>query len=121
MTKRIEVRISSVLCGKVGQPPHTKGKSPKRCFLSRRYLWDIAEYAIYCHFMWRVYRWFVRNTKEKMQDKYAGTMNVLLHKGHSWFLLSGEIPFEGKRGTYLCIFTKKKVLSVCSSVFCVDV
>ncbi|MFR7848072.1 MAG: hypothetical protein ACLU8S_11230 [Coprococcus phoceensis] len=35
------------------------------------------------------YRWFVRNTKEKMQDKYAGTMNVLLHKGHSWFLLSG--------------------------------
>ena len=62
------------------------------------------------------YRWFVRNTKEKMQDKYAGTMNVLLHKGHSWFLLLGEIPFEGKRGTYLCIFQKRK-LSVCSSVF----
>ena len=54
------------------------------------------------------YRWFVRNTKEKMQDKYAGTMNVLLHKGHSWFFIIGEIPFEGKRGTYLCIFQKRK-------------
>lgn len=62
------------------------------------------------------YRWFVRNTKEKMQDKYAGTMNVLLHKGHSWFLLLGEIPFEGKRGTYLCIFQKRKYCQ-CVRVF----
>ena len=55
------------------------------------------------------YRWFVRNTKEKMRDKYAGTMNVLLHKGHSWFFIIGEIPFEGKRGTY---FKKESIVDV---------
>ena len=33
------------------------------------------------------------------------------------FYYQGRYPFEGKRGTYLCIFQKKKVLSVCSSVF----
>ena len=108
------MRISSVLCGKVGQPPHTKGKVAEEMFFCpERYLWDIAEYAIYYV---ESYRWFVRNTKEKMQDKYAGTMNVLLHKGHSWFLLSGEIPFEGKRGTYLCIFQKRKYCQ-CVRVF----
>ena len=53
MTKRIEVRISSVLCGKVGQPSHMKGEVAERdvFFLvpEKEYLWDIAEYAIYCH------------------------------------------------------------------------
>lgn len=50
MTKRIEVRISSVLCGKVGQLPHMKGKVAEEMFFCpERYLWDIAEYAIYCH------------------------------------------------------------------------
>ena len=64
------------------------------------------------------YRWFVRNTKEKMQDKYAGTMNVLLHKGHSWFLLSGEIPFEGREELIYAYFKKESIVSVFECFLC---
>ena len=93
-----------------------KGKSPKRCFFVQKDISGILQNIQYTVTYVESYRWFVRNTKEKMQDKYAGTMNVLLHKGHSWFLLLGEIPFEGKRGTYLCIFQKRKYCQ-CVRVF----
>ena len=33
------------------------------------------------------------------------------------FLLSGEIPFEGKRGTYLCIFQKRKYCQCVRVIF----
>ena len=93
-----------------------KGKSPKRCFFVQKDISGILQNMQYTVTCVESYRWFVRNTKEKMRDKYAGTMNVLLHKGHSWFFIIGEIPFEGKRGTYLCIFQKRKYCQ-CVRVF----
>ena len=65
------------------------------------------------------YRWFVRNTKEKMQDKYAGTMNVLLHKGHSWFYYQGRYPLKEREELIYAYFKKESIVSV-FECFCVD-